>query len=227
VEEMGFDGIDINMGCPEKNVVKRGACAGLIHNHRLVTEIINAVREGSKLPLSVKTRIGIAEAEIEEWVPFLLSKNLDALTVHLRTVREMSHVPAHWEQASKIVKLRDELSPSTLIIGNGDVVDLKDAKTKIKDHKLDGVMIGRGIFHDPYLFNNTTKLDELDFDERMKLLLFHSELFEQEWGNNKHFAILRKFYKIYTHGLPNASEMREKLMTTKNLSQVKKAIINI
>lgn len=233
IVERGFDGIDINMGCPEKNVVKRGACAGLIHNPELAAQIIGATKEGAgDLPVSVKTRIGIKEIETEKWISFLLQQDLTALTVHSRTVREQSKVPAHWDQMKIVSELRNKIAPQTIILGNGDIESQEQAEQMVKQYQIDGVMIGRGIFHDPFLFNGDKKLEDLDFDERMKLLLHHSELFEAEWasgseeppaqrGPEKHFEILRKYYKIYTHGLPNAGELREKFMTTKNLDDVK------
>lgn len=234
IVEMGFDGIDINMGCPEKSVVHRGACAGLIHNHTLAGEIIAATKAGAgSLPVSVKTRIGIKEIELEEWISFLLEQNIDALTVHARTVKEMSHVPAHWDQFKKVVELKDKISPTTIIIGNGDIESQKQAKDLIKKYKIDGVMVGRGIFKNPFLFAGKS-LENLSYDDRMNLLLQHSVLFEKEWALGpedptlgrtvKHFEILRKFYKIYTLGLPNATDLREKLMTTKNVDDVKKII---
>lgn len=238
VRKSGFSGIDINMGCPEKNVVKRGACAGLIHNPKLAAEIITAVKKGAgNLPVSVKTRMGIREIEIDSWIPFLLNQNIDALTVHARTVAEMSNAPAHWDKFEKVVNLKNQISPKTVILGNGDIESLEDARKLISKFNLDGVMIGRGIFKDPFLFNKTKTLTSISFDARMKLLLFHSKLFEEQWNSgklsngkpvlSKHFAILRKFYKVYTHGLPNASDIRKKLMETNTLEDVKKVIMNL
>lgn len=227
IKEMGFDAIDINMGCPEKGVVARGACAGMIHNRELAAEIIEATKIGAPdLPISVKTRIGIQTIETEDWISFLLKQDLDALIVHSRTVSEQSRVPAHWEEMKKVVKLKNELSPNTIIIGNGDVESRDEAHEKCETYGIDGVMVGRGIFKDPYLFHPEKRLENMTKEERFKLLLHHSTLFESTWGEGKNFEILRKFYKIYTHGLPNASDLREKLMQTKNLSEVKK-IINI
>ncbi len=225
IAKKGFDGIDINMGCPERNVVRRGACAGLIHNHELAKQIIAAVKAGAgDLPVSVKTRIGIAEIETEDWITFLLQHKIDALTVHLRTAREMSHPAPHWKELPKIVELRNKIAPNTILLANGDILSKTDAEKIVNKYKIDGVMIGRGIFHDPFLFDGTKTLADLSFDDRMNLLIKHSELFEAEWGTSKHFEILRKFYKIYTLGLPNATELREELMTTKNLEDVKEIL---
>ena len=172
VKDMGFDGIDINMGCPEKSVVKRGACAGLIHNPTLAKEIIEAVKKGAgDLPISVKTRIGIKEIETEVWIEFLLKQNLDALTVHGRTVKEMSDVPAHWDEIGKVVKLRDKLNVNTLIIGNGDIKSLDDALEKHKKYKVDGIMIGRGIFENLWIFDKKINPQNISSEAKLKLLI--------------------------------------------------------
>ncbi len=225
IAEMGFDGIDINMGCPERNVIRRGACAGLIHNHELVKKIISATKDGAgDLPVSVKTRIGIAEIKTEEWFTFLYKQNLSAVTVHLRTAREMSHPVPHWEELPKIVELRNEISPQTILLANGDILSKEQGIKIVSEFGIEGVMIGRGIFHNPFLFEGKKSIEDLDFKERMKLLINHSELFQNEWGETKHFEILKKFYKIYTLGLPNASELREKLMQTHSLEEVKNVV---
>ena len=155
--ELGFDGVDINMGCPDKTIEKQGAGAATIKTPEVAAAIIAAAKAGiadagKDIPLSVKTRIGYNTNELETWIPFLLRQNLAALTVHLRTRKEMSSVPAHWELMSQIVKLRDELAPDTVIIGNGDVVDMNDAREKARATGCDGVMIGRAIFGNPWLF---------------------------------------------------------------------------
>ena len=174
IDDMGFDGIDINMGCPERNVVRRGACAGLIHNKALVTEIIAATKEGAvNLPVSIKTRIGIKDIETESWISFLLEQKLDALTIHLRTAHEMSQAMPHFEELPKIVELRNKISPRTIILANGDIETIDDAKEKIKQYGIDGVMIGRGIFKNPFLFADNKTLEDLSSNERMELLLRH------------------------------------------------------
>ena len=145
--KMGFDGIDINMGCPDKSVEKQGAGAALIKNPNLAKEIIRATKKGAKnIPVSVKTRIGYSKNEIKKWIPILLKEDISTLTVHLRTRNEMSKVKAHWELARDIVNLKNKYSPKTLILCNGDISSLKEANEKIKKYKLDGIMIGRGIF---------------------------------------------------------------------------------
>ena len=155
-KKLGFDGIDINMGCPDKSVEKQGAGAALIKNPKLARAIIQAAREGGGgLPISVKTRIGYNRNEIETWIPELLAEDLAALIVHLRTRKEMSNPPAHWELMKRIVAIRDAMKKDTLIIGNGDIIDLEDAKKKCKKTGCDGIMLGRAIFGNPWLFSST------------------------------------------------------------------------
>ena len=153
--ELGFDGIDINMGCPDKSIEKQGAGACMIKSPDIAMAVIAAAREGAGgLPVSVKTRIGYNKNEIETWIKTLLEQKLPALTVHLRTRKEMSQVDAHWDLMPEILKLRDEIAPETLIIGNGDVKNMDDAREKASTYKCDGVMIGRAIFGNPWLFGS-------------------------------------------------------------------------
>ncbi|KKR27501.1 MAG: tRNA-dihydrouridine synthase [Microgenomates group bacterium GW2011_GWC1_39_7] len=222
IQNMGFDGIDINMGCPQKSVVKRGACAGLIHNKKLAGEIINATKNGSKLPISVKTRIGIDKIETQAWISFLLEQRIDALIIHPRTVREQSNTPAHWEEIKTAVLLRNKIAPQTILIGNGDVISLEEAYKKIEEFGLDGIMMGRGIFRDPFLFNENLSLENLSLGKRLDLLLEHAALFEKTWERYKHFPILKKFFKIYTYGLNNAKETRKMLMEANNYEETVK-----
>lgn len=223
VSMMGFDGIDINMGCPDRSVLKSGSCAGLIKNRKLAGEIINATIEGSRgLPVSVKTRLGFDDYQTEDWIYFLLGFDLKALSIHARTVRQMSKVAANWDEILKAVKIRDQLKKDTLIIGNGDVENLTEVLEKHKKYGVDGVMIGRGIFKNPWLF----KKEEIDVsvEQRLDTLLMHAKLFTKTWGDTKNFAILKKFFKIYINGFTKASKLRADLMETKNLAQVKEVI---
>lgn len=215
IREMGYDGIDLNMGCPQKDVTSHGACSALIKNHTLATEIIRATQEGAgDLPVSVKTRIGFNTIQTEEWIGFLLSHNLSALTVHGRTVKEMSKVPAHWDEIGKAVQLRNVHAPQTLLIGNGDVESLLDAEEKVKTYGIDGVMVGRGIFHNPWLFNKSVNPAEKTLHERIQLLHDHVALYSQTWGKTKHYPPLKKYFKIYLSGFDGAAEARTKFMET-------------
>src|ERR1700694_982545 len=152
--DMGFDGIDLNMGCPASGVMQKGACSGLINNKPLAKEIIDATKEGAAgiLPVSVKTRLGFRAIDFS-WIAFVLEQNPAVLTVHARTVSEMSKVPAHWDRLKTVVEMRNAMNSTTLIVGNGDVKSLRDAKQKVAEAGADGAMIGRGIFENPYLFS--------------------------------------------------------------------------
>lgn len=219
IQGMGYDGIDINMGCPEKSVVKNGCCSALIQNHALATEIINATKEGAgSLPVSVKTRIGFHTIQTVEWISFLLTHNLDALTIHGRTVKEESKVPCHWDEIGRCVKLRNTIAPQTLLIGNGDILSLQEAQEKITTYTLDGIMIGRGIFQNPFLFSGREKTS-ITKDERFQLLEKHLRLFKTIWDEKKHYPIMKKFYKMYIQEFTGASEVRQQFMETTSIEE--------
>lgn len=223
IVEMGFDGIDINMGCPERNITRQGSCSALIKNPDLAKEIIEATKEGAgDLPVSVKTRIGFSKIQTEEWIGFLLQQNLAALTVHGRTAAEMSEVPAHWDEIAKAVKRRDQIAPQTIILGNGDVQSLEDAEQKIKETGVDGVMIGRGIFHNVFVFNKSKK--EVTPEDRLAVLLKHVDLYTETWRKTKNYHILKKFFKAYVNNFPGAGDLRAKLMETDQPEQVRPII---
>jgi nifR3 family TIM-barrel protein len=222
---MGFDGIDINMGCPERSVLKKGACSALIQNPSLAKEIIQATKEGAgELPVSVKTRIGFQTIATEEWIGFLLEQNIPALSIHGRTVKELSEVPAHWDEIGKSVALRDQMKKDTLIIGNGDVISREDALSKIAQYKVDGIMIGRGIFADPWIFNTVRSGTDVTFDEKLAMLQRHLSLFESHWKEKKQFAIMKKFVKCYIHGIPGATDMRAKIMESHSFEQAQEIV---
>lgn len=230
INELGFDGIDINMGCPQRDVVKKGLCAALIDNHDLAGEIIKATQEGAgDLPVSVKTRIGIKSVSTDVWIPFLLSFDLDALIVHGRTVKEMSKVPAHWDEIGRAVEMRNKLCLDTLIIGNGDVQNRRDGLEKAHTYGVDGVMIGRGLFSDigAFALDEAKNIDgntDLSVKQRFLLLLRHLQLWEQTWGGSKNFNVMKKYIKIYITGFPGASDMRAQLMETKTLTDLKSIV---
>jgi tRNA-dihydrouridine synthase len=219
VADMGFAGIDINMGCPEKGIVARGCCGGLIGRNDIVADIIAAVKAGAPdLPVSVKTRIGQREIVTEDWAGFLLTQNIAALTIHGRTVREMSNVPAHWDEIAKVAKLRDQLAPDTVIIGNGDIESRAQGLELAATTGVDGLMVGRGIFHDPFIFDPEKATH--DPAERLKILLRHVDLYE-EWGSTKSFQTLKKFFKIYVNTWPGAAELRAELMECTTPAEVR------
>ncbi len=229
IVKMGFDGIDINMGCPVKDMIKRGACSALINNQDLAAEIIKATQEGTqgKIPVSVKTRIGFNHIQTDDWIGFLLKQNLDAILVHGRTKRDMSKVPANWEEIAKAVSLRDKISPKTIIVGNGDILSLQEGRGRAQQSKVDGVMIGRGIFQDFFVF--TEPQLEKTLKSMLKILKEHVLLHKKTWGDDgtKKFEPLKKFIKMYVHGFANASDMRVELMNSKNHQELVQKIDNI
>ena len=226
IVSLGFDGIDINMGCPERSVVKRGACSALVNNPLLASDIIEATKKGvaGRIPVSVKIRIGFNEIVYEDWVPHLLKHSPAAMTVHYRTTKEMSGVPAHWEHATRIRELRDQHSPETILIGNGDIQSRSEGIEKATEHGLDGVMIGRGVFHNPYVFDGAVDWSKKTKTEKLTLLQSHVDLFEQTWGDTKHFATLKRFVKIYVGGFEASAALRDEMMQTSSLKQLQTVI---
>ncbi len=228
--ELGFDGIDINMGCPDRSVEKQGAGAALIKNPELAREIIEATKRGAGgLPVSVKTRLGYNTNILDEWLPHLLKAKPAAIIFHLRTRKEMSDVPARWDEMARAVEIANRLCrPEDLpvMLGNGDVKDLAEAREKAAASGADGVMIGRGIFGNPWLFGPDAALglpadpgqpDAAHPDPRRKIavMLEHTFLYEKIFAGKKNFDIMRKHYKAYANGFAGAKDLRVKLMETK------------
>jgi nifR3 family TIM-barrel protein len=250
IASLDFDGIDVNMGCPDKSVISQGAGSALIKTPELAQKIIQAAHEGIKsagknIPVSVKTRVGFNKEEIDTWIPEILKEDISALIIHLRTKKEMSFVPAHWELMPKIIALRNKISPKTLIIGNGDVLDLEDAKKKALKYGCDGIMIGRGVFGNPFVFNSASsnfsslrpsrstewdpraqKIERSFIEEKLEILIEHAQIFDKELLQPKHksFAVMKKHFKAYVNGFEGAKELRAKLMETKNSKEVEKII---
>lgn len=216
--ELGFNGVDINMGCPDKSIEKQGAGAALIKNPKLAREIIKAAKEGvkNKIPVSVKTRIGYNKDELEIWLLQLLAEKPDAITLHARTRKELSLVPARWERVKRAVEIRDDLKSETFILGNGDVVDIPDGKIKYTESGCDGVMLGRAIFGNPFLF--TGRIPSLE--EKLKVLVEHTNLFEQKMTGFKSFSIMKKHFKAYVKDFDGAGEFRGRLMEANDAKEV-------
>ena len=223
--ELGFDGIDINMGCPDRAVEKQGAGAALIQNPALAKEIIKATQEGSgSLPVSIKTRLGYNKNIIEEWLPVLLGADLAAITIHARTRKEMSAVPAHWDSVKRAVEIRNEMNSPTLILGNGDVKDCVEALLRIEETGCDGVMIGRGIFGSPWLFSSARDYRKVKLAEKLSVMLEHTLLFEKLFQGLKSFDVMKKHYKAYVVGFEGARELRAQLMTARNAANVESVL---
>jgi tRNA-dihydrouridine synthase B len=220
--ELGFDGIDINMGCPDKKVEKQGAGAALIKNSELAVELIKSAKEGAdSLPVSVKTRVGYNKDELDQWLPALLKAEPAVVIIHARTRKQLSHSPSDWSYIKRAVDIRDRLRSKTLIIGNGDVFDIKDAKYKVKETNADGAMLGRAIFGNPWLFNKNKK--KINTAEKLKVMIEHTKLFEKITPH-KNFSIMKKHYKAYINSFDGAKELRIKIMKAQNAKKVEKII---
>lgn len=255
VAELGFDGVDINMGCPDRSIEKQGAGAGMIKNVERAREVIEAVKRGAcrianqkfgddpeavakgetiQIPVSVKTRIGYNKNELETWLPALLETNPALITVHARTRKEMSLVPADWNQVKRAVEIRNEIQKDkpenerTLIFGNGDATSITDAKEKAAASNADGVMLGRAIFGTPWLFqglnsslnNSAENFDSQDLVKKLNVMVEHTLLFEKLLGGTKNFAVMKKHYKAYVNGFDGAKELREHLMSVESAAEV-------
>lgn len=235
IRDLGFDGIDINMGCPDRGIEKSGAGAALIKDPARAQEIIRAVKRGLRkgagtdggagrmLPVSVKTRIGYAKNELSMWAPALFGEGLAALTMHFRTRNEMSDVPARWDLAPELAAMRNEIAPETLVLGNGDVASPAEARARARAGSIDGVMIGRGLFGNPWFFSGRSP----DLPEKLRRMVRHAELFEERYrsgsagGRLKEFDIMKKHFKAYCSGFDRAKELRIKLMAAENAAEVR------
>lgn len=220
--EMGFVGIDINMGCPVKAVVKNGCCSALINNRELAAEIIKAAQAGAagRVPVSVKTRIGFNVVDLS-WLEFLLQQNLNMLTIHGRTTKQQSAVPADWDLIGKVRELRDKIAPETLIVGNGDIESRAQGLELAGKYRLDGIMIGRGIFHDPFVFAEDSPWLQYSKQQRIELFTSHVKLFSETWKNeDRNIVTLNKFCKIYIQGFDGAKELREQLMKASSATEL-------
>jgi len=224
-DEMEFDGIDINMGCPVPKVVRRGCCSGLIGNPSLAKEIILAAKEASDLPVSVKTRIGLKSVATEEWIGHVLETKPAALTLHGRIQKQMSEGLADWSEIGKAARLRDQMGLDLPVLGNGDVLSLEDAYFRCEAFGLDGAMIGRGIFDNPWMFQH--EQHERTKEEKLDMLWKHTELFDRTWGSSKNFHILRHYYSIYSRGFHGAADMRKVLMQTESIDDVKRLLSSV
>ncbi|HVN26696.1 MAG TPA: tRNA-dihydrouridine synthase [Candidatus Paceibacterota bacterium] len=219
IRDLGFDGIDINMGCPDRGVERQKAGAALIKDPERAKEIIRAAKRGAGgLPVSVKTRLGYAASEIETWVPALLEEGIAALTMHLRTRAEMSAVDAHWELAPRIVALRDAIAPQTLVLGNGGVMSLAEAHARVRETGVDGVMAATGVFGNPWFFSGK----EPGLEERLRRMLRHTDLFEELFAGIKNFEVMKKHYKAYVSGFDGARELRAELMAARAAGGVRR-----
>ncbi|MBR3252958.1 tRNA-dihydrouridine synthase family protein [Candidatus Saccharibacteria bacterium] len=226
LETLGFSGVDLNFGCPDKNVNRAGGGAAMIKTPELAVECLKNARENTDLPVSVKTRLGWGDPqEYQGWLTTILREHPAALTVHLRTKKEMSKVPAHYELISEIVKMRNEISPETKLVVNGDIRDKTHALELYEKYpEVDGFMIGRGVFANPYCFTDYMPTRE----DLMGLLNFHLDLYEEY--SKKHrvsYEPLKHFYKIYINNFPGASDIRARLMETHSVEEARAVLSNL
>ncbi len=218
--EMGFKGIDLNMGCPVANVAGKGKGSGLILRPERAAEIIQAAKAGG-LPVSVKTRLGYYDIEEwRDWLKHVFEQDIANLSIHLRTRKEMSKVDAHWELIEAIKNLRDEIAPNTLLTINGDIPDRKTGLELAEKYGIDGVMIGRGIFNNPFAFEKEPR--DHTSKELLDLLRLHLTLFNKyATSETRQFKSLRRFFKIYVRSMRGASELRHQLMSTETTDEVR------
>jgi nifR3 family TIM-barrel protein len=243
VEELGYDGIDINMGCPDKSIERQKAGASMMKNPKLAKEIIFAAKRGApNIPITVKTRVGYNKDELDSWLRNILEASPSVVTIHARTRKEMSKVPANWNYVKRAVEIRNEFQKDliesgkqhTLIFGNGDVVSVADAYKKAEESGADGVMIGRGIFGNPWLFSALQKpiiknidgdfdvvQNEPTLEEKLNVMIEHTQKFQDELGSIKNFAVMKKHFKAYVNGFDGAKELRTELMDTNNVEEVR------
>jgi len=224
MKKLGFQGIDLNMGCPAHNVAPKGKGAGLIRRPEVAADILQATKEGG-LPVSVKTRLGYVEvSEWYDWLGHLFEQNIANLSIHLRTRREMSKVAAHWDLIPEIKKLRDEIAPQTLLTINGDIPDRQTGLQLVEKYGVDGVMIGRGVFKNPFAFEKEPK--EHTAKELLKLLFLHLDLHDKYLidGEPRPFKPLLRFFKIYIRDFRGANELRQQLMETTSTDEVRQIV---
>ncbi len=236
--ELGFDGVDINMGCPDKSIEKQKCGAAMIKNPELAVDVIKACKDARRdfcsggdsadFSVSVKTRVGYNAVELDVWIPLLLEQELDLITIHARTRKEMSKVEANWDYVKMVVKMRDdwaEKNPTKvapLIFGNGDVLDIADGYKKCEQYNADGAMIGRAMFGNPWFFKDIGRDEKFTptREDRIKTLIRQVEVFDRELGDVKSFAVMKKFFKTYMNGFDDAREIREAIMGMEVASEV-------
>ncbi len=217
-----FDGIDINMGCPQKNIIKKGACSALINDPVLAKEIIHATIEAAgTLPVSVKTRIGFKTIITQQWIQHLLDTPIKALTVHGRIQKQMSDGKANWDEIAKVAQMKQKQNLNLPIIGNGDVQSIQDGDKRLKEYHTDGIMVGRGIFSDFWFFSGKT---DITVQDKLDALWQHAYLYHQTWDGSKPWVVLRRFFKIYTYHLPMAAKLRDGVMNTNNIDELKEIL---
>jgi tRNA-dihydrouridine synthase len=228
IRGMGFDGLDINMGCPMKKIVRKGFCSALIDNPSLAGELVLAAREGAgSMPVSVKTRIGVRSIRTEEWCGFLLGLSPSVLTVHGRTTVQQSEGRADWNEIGRVVRLRNAMGSSTLIIGNGDVRRYAEIDEKASTFGVDGVMVGRGIFDNLFFFRGSGEdYNALEPGRKIEYFRRHMALFHETWGEKRNYEVLKKFVKTYIREFSGADDLVDAIMHTHTYEEAEALLRN-
>jgi tRNA-dihydrouridine synthase len=222
VAELGFDGVDLNMGCPDRAIERQGCGSAMMKTPDVARAVIRAAKEASALPVSVKTRVGYNKESLDEWPPLLLEEAPAAITLHLRTRKEMSLVPADWELMKKAVEIRNKINPNVLLIGNGDVTDLEQGKQLAVESGCEGIMIGRGMFGNPWVFAGR-KNEDTPLAEKLAALIELAHNFEKI-SPPKSFAILKKHIKAFVTGFAGAAALRAELMQAESAADLERIL---
>ena len=232
LEGLGFQGLDINMACPDRHVNKAGGGAAMIRTPELAISCIEEAKKNTNLPVSVKTRLGFTYVdEYKDWLPVVLKQQVANLTIHLRTRKEMSKVPAHFDLIPEILKLRDEIAPETKLTINGDIMNCRQVqKLRQQYPEVDGFMIGRGVFFNPYCFTERVQVSrggDVSVLELMELFKYHLDCFDKRKvelemaGSRYPFEPLKRMFKVYINSFDGASNLRVKLMDCKNTDELR------
>ena len=222
VAELGFDGVDLNMGCPDRAIERQGCGSAMMKTPEVARAVIRAAKEASALPVSVKTRVGYNKESLDEWLPLLLEEAPAAITLHLRTRKEMSLVPADWELMKEAVEIRNKINPNVLLIGNGDVTDLEQGKQLAVESGCEGIMIGRGMFGNPWVFAGR-KNEDTPLAEKLAALIELAHNFEKI-SPPKSFAILKKHIKAFVTGFAGAAALRAELMQAESAADLERIL---
>lgn len=234
VERLGFDGIDINMGCPAHKVEELGSGAGLIRTPKIAQEIVRVVKGATKLPVSVKTRIGVDHDVAEEWMETLMEVEPAMISLHGRTLRQLYQGTADWETIARAARVVHEHGGQ--ILGNGDIASVADGLARVEQYEVDGFLIGRAAEGNPAIFKSQISNDKFSNWEQLRKqklewIREHARIFEkinkptvQQTNDNRWFLPVRKHLAWYAHGFPGAVELRAKLVQANSVEEVEKIV---